>query len=345
MRIFDFDPTDHRADYEANGWVHIPRGVTAEFHELLLDYAQEELGEHMLEGFAIKGKKEQSLFEFPEGVGYPDELYDVIAELCGLRRTTMTLSERHIQAYEASAAPEPPAHKDRFPSQVSVGLSIAIPEDSRLVLYPYDHRALNPFNTSAGFRRSLQPDELPEVALRAAREVEIDDHARDVVVFPGSTTWHLRRRSASSINLYLKLNDFDCDPLGEDPHTAPRRVATLDAVAAGERGDADAYVPLLARRLDTVSRTYTRAGWEETLEAQVFGEEPFGLTPLQLETLQAVDGQRSVGELARSLADGTDPARARTELLLLAERGALDLLAAASTAGAPSRSGVHAGSA
>ena len=100
MRIFDFDPADHRADYEAKGWVHIPRGVTAEFHELLLDYAQEELGEHMLEGFAIKGKKEQSLFEFPEGVEYPDELYDVIAELCGLDRAAMTLSERHIQAYK-----------------------------------------------------------------------------------------------------------------------------------------------------------------------------------------------------------------------------------------------------
>jgi len=184
MRIFDFDPADHRADYEANGWVHIPRGVTAEFHELLLDYAREELGEHMLEGFAIKGKKEQSLFEFPEGVDYPDETFDVIAALCGLNRATMTLSERHIQAYEASAAPEPPAHKDRFPSQVSVGLSITIPEDSRLVLYPYDHRALNPYNTSAGFRRSLQPEELPEVALRDAREVEIDDHDRDVVVFP-----------------------------------------------------------------------------------------------------------------------------------------------------------------
>ncbi len=340
MRIFDFDPADHRADYEAQGWIHLPRGVTAEFHELLLDYAQEELGEHMLEGFAIKGKKEQSLFEFPEGVDYPGEIFDVISALCGLNRTSMTLSERHIQAYEAAAAPEPPAHKDRFPSQVSVGLSIKIPEDSRLVLYPYDHRTLNPYNTSAGFRRSLQPDELPEVALRDAREVEIDDHDRDVVVFPGSTIWHLRRRSASSINLYLKLNDFDCDPLGEDPHTAGRRAATLDAVASAERGEADAYVPVLARRLDTVSRTYTRAGWRETLEARVFGEEPFGLTPLQLDTLRAVDGRRSVGELARSVANGADPGRAQTELLWLAERGALDLLPARASDGAPTRSEV-----
>jgi len=341
MRIFDFDPADHRADYEADGWVHIPGGVTAEFHELLLDYAREELGEHMLEGFAIKGKKEQSLFEFPEGVDYPDEVFDVIAALCGLNRATMTLSERHIQAYETSAAPEPAAHKDRFPSQVSVGLSIAIPEDSRLVLYPHDHRALNPYNTSAGFRRSLQPDELPEVALRDAREVEIDDQDRDVVVFPGSTTWHLRRRSASSINLYLKLNDFDCDPLGEDPHTAGRRAATLDAVASVDRGDAHAYVPVLARRLDTVARTYTRAGWEqEGLEAQVFGEEPFGLTSLQLEALQAVDGKRSLGELARSITNGTEAGRAQRELVWLAERGALDLLPATATDAAPVRSGV-----
>ncbi len=34
---------------------------------MLLRYAREELSDHMLGSFAIKGKKEQSLFEFPEG--------------------------------------------------------------------------------------------------------------------------------------------------------------------------------------------------------------------------------------------------------------------------------------
>ena len=37
-------------------------------------------------------------------------------------------------------------------------------------------------------------------------------------MFYGSEIWHLRRRSAGSVNLYLKFNDFDYDPLGEDPN-------------------------------------------------------------------------------------------------------------------------------
>ncbi|MGO9248695.1 MAG: hypothetical protein ACLQQB_11825 [Solirubrobacteraceae bacterium] len=41
--------------------------MSEEFHEVLLRYAREELSDHMLGSFAIKGKKEQSLFEFPEG--------------------------------------------------------------------------------------------------------------------------------------------------------------------------------------------------------------------------------------------------------------------------------------
>lgn len=325
MRVFDFDPAEHAADYRANGWVHIRSGITPELHASLLELSRRELGDHMLEGFAIKGKKEQALYEFPDSVDY-GELYDVVAALCGLNRATMTLSERHIQAYEPHAAPEPPAHKDRLPSQVSVGLSIDIPEESELVLYPHDHRELNPFNTSAGLRRSLAPEQLPEVVLKGAREVAIKDQARDVVLFPGSTTWHLRRNAARAINLYLKFNDFDCDPLGEDPATPARRAASMEALGA-PGADLDALIPVLSRRLDTVARKYTRASWHEVLEAQVFGEEPFGITPRQLDALRAVDGRTALGAIVVSLSADGDGTRARPDVLRLVEHGALDLLA------------------
>lgn len=314
IRVFCFDPADYRAEYSEHGWVHIREGVSAEFHEHAVEYVRRELAEHLLEGFAIQGKKEQALFEFPSDVDYPDELFDTVADLCGLKRASMTLSERHVQAYDQNAAPEPPAHKDRFPSQVSVGLSIAIPADSRLVLYPYDRRETNPFNTSAGLRRSLQPDELPERSLSGLREVELDDRDRDVVVFGGSTTWHLRRRAAGAINLYLKFNDFDCDPLGEDPHTAGRRRATLDALERQSDVELGRLVPVLSRRLDTVSRQLTRDDWRELLQAQVFGEEPFGLTPSQFEALRGLE--------RRPLAEHSN----RPDLLVLAQRGAIDLL-------------------
>ena len=327
MKVFGFDPADHSAEYERQGWVHIREGVTPEFHEYMLRYVEDELRAHMLEGHAIKGKKEQSLFEFPESVDYPGELFAVVAGVCGLNGATMTLSERHIQAYEANAAPEPTAHKDRFPSQVSVGLSVTIPEDSRLVLYPYEYREMNPFNKAAALNRSLQPDERPETVLKGAREVELADRDRDVVMFPGSTTWHLRRRSAGAVNLYFKFNDFGCDPLGEDPNTETVRASTLAALG-GSRDQVDALVPVLGRRMDVVSRVHTRNGWEERLEAQVYGDEPFGLTPLQFEALRAVDGRLSLRALLEGVVDGADPERARSELLRLAELGALELVSA-----------------
>jgi len=327
MRVFDFDPKDYAETYRAQEWVHVPEGVSEEFHEALLAYAAQELDAHVLDRFAIKGKKEQSLFEFPSGVDYPNELFDVVAAVCGLNRATMTLSERHIQMYDANAAPEPPAHKDRFPSQVSVGLSIDIPEESSLVLYPYEHRGINAFNKAADFSASLQPSERPEVVLRTAREVELKDRPRDVVLFAGSTTWHLRRNAARALNLYLKFNDFGCDPLGEDPRTAQIRARTLAAVSAGDGGDVlDELVPVISRRFDSVAHVYLRNG-QEALQAELYGEPAFGITERQLEALRAVDGRRPLSAIAGALANGRGEAEAREALLYLAQEGAIDLLA------------------
>jgi hypothetical protein len=321
MKVFDFDPRDYAATYRDESYVHIRAGLSREFHASLVEYAARELTSHKLDEFAIKGKKEQSLYEFPDEVDI-GELYDVVCATCGLDRGNVTLSERHIQIYEPDAAPEPPAHKDRFPSQVSMGFSISIPAESRLVLYPYSHRETNPFNTSAGLRRHLQPDELPELVLKEARELVLDDADRDVVMFPGSTTWHLRRNAANALNLYLKFNDFGLDPLGEDPFTDSRRDRTLAAIEA-DGGALGKLVPVLSRRLDSVSRTATRDGWREVLEARVFGEEPVGLTALQHEALTTLDGSETLGEMAVRLGDRVDAA---AQIARLAELGVLDLV-------------------
>jgi len=329
MRMFRFDPEDHRETYASQGWVHIKNGIDLEFLAVLQDFAQSSLVASRLDAFAIKGKKEQSLYDVPPDVDFPAELFDAVSSICGLKRESMTLSERHIQAYEPNADPEPAAHKDRWPSQVSIGLSIAVPSVSRLVLYPHDHRDPNLFNTAAELRAHLQPHELPEVALRDAREVELADEAGDVVMFPGSTTWHLRRNSANSINLYFKVNDFDCDPLGEDPSTQLRRERTLELLAgAGGNGNhLGARVPAVSRRLDYVSRRYSRHGWEEALQAALWGSEPFGLTPTQLELLHRVDGRQTLADLVVSVSgNGNDRAAVERDALTLLERGALDLV-------------------
>lgn len=318
MKIFAFDPDDHRNHYREHEWAHVQGGLTPEFLELIRGYAREQLQASRLEGFGIKGKKEQSLFEFPPEVDYPGELFDTVSRLCGLDRGSITLSERHIQAYEPDAAPEPHAHKDRFASQVSLGFSIDIPAESRLVLFPWHHRQINAFNSSHDLRASLRPDELPEVVAQTCRELVLDDEPGDVVAFAGNTTWHLRRNAASAINLYCKFNDYGCDPLGEDPSTPALREQTLARLAAsnGTLGD---HVVRLSRRFDSVEEHYAR-DWQPVLRARVWGSDPFGVTEAQVRVLRAVDGTKSLGRLAAEA--GASEAEARQ----LADAGAVDLL-------------------
>jgi len=328
MKVFSFDPADYREAFFERSWVHIEGGLTPEFLAYLQEYARTSLEQTRLDAFAIKGKKEQSIFEFPEDVAYPDELFDVVSQVCGLDRSTMTLSERHIQAYEPNADSEPAPHKDRFGSQVSVGLSIDIPEGSRLVLYPADSRELNPFNSSKTYYASLPPDQRPDVALKNAKAVEIADRPGDVVMFPGSNTWHLRRNSANAVNLYVKFNDFACDPLGEDPATPLLRERTRERLQDTNESRS-ALVPVIARRLDSIGRDYTRDGWREVLWATVFGEEPFTITEDQFEIIRAVDGTRNWHAVITAAANGHAVDSLDGGLAELVERGVIDLEEAA----------------
>lgn len=329
MTIFTFDWREHKAKYEQQGWVHVPNGVHRDFVEAVREFVARSRATDPLTGAAIKGAKDQFVYEFGDEVSYDRDLFDVIAPLCGLDRSRMTLSERHIKAYQADADPNPPAHKDRFPSQVSVGLSIDVPAGSHLVMYPYEHREVNPF-LSARLRDSLEPDQLPEVVLRDAREVTIYDEPGDVVAFPGSSMWHLRRKSANTVNLYLKFNDFDSDPLGEDPTTSARRAETLALLSGGSDDRLRASVPTLARRFDFVAHEYARAGWQEWLVANTWGQQPFPISDEEFAVLRVIDGRRNFDEVARAGDHGLAPEPASAALCRLALRGALDLVSPAS---------------
>jgi hypothetical protein len=326
VKMFAFEPQDYRNTFENQDWIHIENGITDEFREVLGDFVSKFFGEHRVEGVAIGGRKEQSLYEFPDEVDFPGELFDTVVGVCGLRRSSMTLSERHIKAYDADAPPDPAAHKDRFASQISMGLSINVPSGSCLVLYPFEHRDVNRFNISAAFPASLEPHERPEVIAKEARSVEIYDSDGDVVIFPGSSMWHLRRNPANVTNLYLKFNDFNCDPLGEDPSTHERRARTLDHLAA-ENGLDETLLPVLSRRLDTITRRYTR-NWDEMREANVWEQDPVRLSEEEVRMLQAIDGERSVEMLTAQVSkDGVDGKTVSLGIRRLADRGVLDLVA------------------
>jgi hypothetical protein len=314
VRIFAADPREYRDAYKEHGWVHIKNGMTPEFVAELRRYVANSMqaggGD---ERFAFRGKKEQVVYDFGTRFDdYPGELYDFVSTLCGLNRASITLSERHFQVYDGNANPEPAAHKDRFGSQVSMGFSVDIPQASTLVLYPHEHREVNPLNSSVAYRNSLRPHELPEVALADATELELNDETGDIVLFPGSSTWHLRRRSAGAVNLYCKFNDFNCDPLGEDPFTPRTRERSLELLRhIGGNGNGVVAVP--ARRFDKAECVYTRSSGRKLYQANLWGEDPFPLTESEFLQLQAIVAGEGGGRLPASVRE-------------LVERGALDLV-------------------
>lgn len=325
MNVFAFRPADHREAYARAGWVHIKDGVDPGFLALIRQFIAERAAAERLAGKGLAGQKDQYLLELPPEVDYGRDLFDRVAELTGLRRETMTLSERHVKAYSKDAHPFPSAHKDRLSSQVSIGLSVEVPPGSYLVLYPDHDRTVNPF-LSTGLRDSLEPDRLPEVVLEGAEGVEVHDAPGDVIVFPGSSVWHLRRRSAGAVNVYLKFNDFDADPLGEDPSTGERRAATLAALGT-PTGTLSELVPVLSRRFDSVVEEHSRAGWGRLQSAAVWGEHPIAITDPEAALL------RSLTSPARpvSAVVAAPPGDLRSEdvepaLRRLAARGAVDLL-------------------
>jgi len=326
MKIFDFDAAALAPTYRDQQWIHVPGGATDEFCDYVRGVVRERSSGGPLSGKGIAGAKDQFVLEFPRDTDYTGEIFDHVAALCDLRRATMTLSERHIKMYDADAAPNPRPHKDRYASQVAVGVSIEVPEDSRIILYPDDAREVNPL-LRAGLIDTLPPDEQPEVALRGVSPVEIADSPGDVQMFPGGEVWHGRRNSAGTVIVYLKMNDFGCDPLGEDPATTLVRARTLALLAEPDAVRSAAV--RLGRGFESVTREYTRAGWRELLLLNVWDQPPRRITEEDLDLLRALDpGDEATVEQVLAAAGGSDPDRAADRLRRLAELGALDLVSA-----------------
>jgi hypothetical protein len=321
MKVFSFDPAAHRDEFLSQGWIHIKGGVTPEFVEVMRGFVARELNEERLRQFALEGKKGQGRFEFPGDVDFPGELYDAISGVCGLDRETIALSERHINAYNNDARPDPAPHKDRDASKVSVGLCIER-ADSEVVIYPGASRELNPFVSAATYYDSLPDDRKPEVVLTPEQEVTIRDEPGDVVMFYGSAIWHLRRRSAGSVNLYLKFNDFDYDPLGEDPTTIERQEGTRALLAKGQ--ELNGTVAKLSRQLEQLTHQYSRNRLE-VRQAKLWGRNPVSLDESEFQILQSLNGGKDVAGLTQAL-NGLDSAVVAERVRRLAEHGVVDLV-------------------
>lgn len=321
--MFNFDPRAYGTTYATEGYVHIPHGLTDGFLALLSRQVEEYVQAGLVKNFVV-GDKQQAIYQFPPGWDYHGELLEAVGVVCGLNPRQLVLSERHIKAYDADAAPHPMAHKDRFASQVSVGFSVRVPPGSTLVLYPYDERDINPFNSSTEYRASLSPDRVPEKTLQAARRIEIHDAPGDVIIFRGHAIWHLRERPANTVMLYLKLNAYHCDPLGEDARTPELRRHTEALLRAADAELTDA-VPILGRRVDYIHRRFTR-DWHEVVGVVLYGDKHFTIDEIELLALRMIDGRQSVRAILKGLGERVGRSLGCELIRRLATRGVIDLL-------------------
>ncbi len=316
--MFDFDPANYSSVFAREGFVYIKHGLSDEFYNLLSEQIEEHIQSSQLPDFAL-GNKQQALYQFPEGQNYYRQLCEAVGEVCGLDPDKLVLSERHIKTYEGDADPNPLPHKDRFASQVSVGFSVRVPNKSTLVLYPKDQVGVNPFNSSKELRDSLTAEEVPERTLPSSGRVEIEDAPKDVIMFRGNAFWHLRQNPAGTRMLYLKLNDFNCDPLGEDPLTEmcsqqTRRLLVLP--------DAELVrtTPHLGRRVDYVQVRYNH-NWQEVAMVIFWGGGQLVIDQEELRALRTIDGQRNLQAVVAESGGGAILGKLRR----LASHGVIDL--------------------
>ncbi len=302
MQLFTFSPEDYREDYEKQGYVHIKGGVDPEFLASILSSAEGLIAaQKELEEWAIKRKKQQYLYDFPPDPGFRDLLYRPISQLTGLDFDGLTLCERHIKAYEVTADPGPPPHKDRFASEVAVGIPLRVGEGTYVALYPRDHTEINPFNSSAHWRDSLDDDQLPEVVLRDIEPVKIYDEPGDILAFRGSTIYHERMKAAGTMLLYFKFNEQRLDPIGEDPSTPVRRdesLRLLQSVSDDELVSCSVHV---SPQLDRIIRNYTRNSWKEVIQANVWDKKAFTLSEDELKIIFATDRDVRIAKLFEKL--------------------------------------------
>jgi hypothetical protein len=144
------------------------------------------------------------------------------------------------------------------------------------------------------------------------------------------------------VNLYLKCNDFDCDPLGEDPSTELRWRATAERLHTSSADALADLVPVLSRRLEWVGTQVGRDGVARPF-AKLWDRPPTVISEAELALLERMgtrrssNGARGGGDAARVAVDDVVVGLARREVLDLVgpdEQTARDALSSEVKAGA-----------
>lgn len=314
MKAFIFPPAAYAEHYVKHGYVHIKNGVDPEF----LLFAREQLdkcrsvGYNELPSRAIANKKKQYLFDLPDE--FLPSFINTISVITGWPREQITLSERHIMIYEDKARAVPQLHKDRFASQISIGIPLEHCSDARIALVTDASAEPNLLNraTYASVpsifqsrllsNRQMEVEPIDEESPPQGMQfTQLDAQPGDVVMFAGSYLYHGRLNAAHSAVLYFKANCMRLDPLGEDPSTLAQRATSLEILkAAGEPTLLYATVEL-SPRLQGVTCNYTRLNWTPLLYADIAEQEPVPISDAELRFLFGLRNRQTVADVFSSL--------------------------------------------
>jgi hypothetical protein len=121
--------------------------------------------------------------------------------------------------------------------------------------------------------------------------------------------------------LYLKLNGFNSDPLGEDPRTPDIRRNTVELLNA-EDDTLLKLIPVVGRRVDYFHLYFTRR-WEEIASAMFWGEKHFRLSDEELSLVKAIDSDSPLMTVCTT-ARVEPTARLLQKVRQLAEHGVID---------------------
>jgi hypothetical protein len=226
--LFKRDLGESRKVFEAQGYILLKDVLSDEFMKYLKDFHNRSMTGNVAETekWRISGKKQQFVFDF-RSQEEALEFRAGIAALTGMTPEKIAISERHLKQYDMDAPDYPQPHKDRAASKVSVGLPISLGEGTSVCVLPGLDRTAN-----TGERAIFMTErDRPDVAriYQSKDALFLNEKLGDMIVFLGSTIWHERVRPRGTAVLYIKLNDENLDPLGEDIYAAMNAKAKVAA--------------------------------------------------------------------------------------------------------------------
>ncbi len=217
--MFKRELSVHSGEFKCNGYILLKDVISDEFMAYLKDFHRRclrgKIAEHRT--WRIGGKKQQYVFDFGSDAAAA-EFRAGIAALTGMQPEKIAISERHLKQYEAGAPDYPAPHKDRRASKIAVGLPVHLGPETSVCVMPGLDRTPNPGECALYMTEQENPD-LAGI-YQSGDVLLLNEELGDMIVFLGSSIFHERVRPRGTTVLYIKLNDENLDPLGEDIYSA-----------------------------------------------------------------------------------------------------------------------------